>query len=268
MRFMSGVASGLAGLLILALGAAHAAPPSFCRSYARTAVAQFDESRANGCGLFGGRWQANLDAHFNWCLGSPIDVVEAEDDFRARELRACRRNLPPEPETFEEARGPDCRNYAQIAAQQNEAQELLRCGFRGGRWQSNRINHYNWCVTQTKGTTDKHNADRDRDVRACKRDREEAMRPNQPKFGFTLDLNFGPKQVQPAGPKARFCRNYANEAAQQSERQEFLGCGYFGNRWIADNAPHFRYCMGVDRRSTLRELDKRRAMLAQCEDEQ
>jgi hypothetical protein len=265
MRSMLNLASGIVGLLIVSIGAAYAAPAGFCRSYARTASAQYQESRQNGCGLFGGRWQESLDAHFNWCLGSAIATVEAEEDYRDRELRSCRRNLPVLLPTFEETRRADCRNYSRIASQQNETQELLRCGFRGGRWQSNDANHFNWCVTQEKATTDRHNADRDRDVRQCRADKEAAMQPQRPRFGFTIDLNFGKDFRQPSGPKAQFCRNYAREAVQQNERQQDFGCDFFGNRWVSRLDTHFRYCMANERRASLRELDARRISLRRCE---
>jgi hypothetical protein len=251
--------------LVLSLSFAVAAPDNFCRSYARIASAQYEESRANGCGLFGGRWQESLDAHYNWCLGSPIAVVENEEDYRNGELRTCRRNQPVEPPSFEEQRRAACKTYATVAAQQNETQELLRCGFRGGRWQSNKINHFNWCVSAAPEDATQQNATRERDVRQCKRDREQAMQPDKPRFGFTIDFNFGPGQRAPVGPKASFCRSYAQQAVKQNQRQDYLGCGYFGNRWRANPDTHFSWCMSNPRTASLAELDSRKRALVACE---
>jgi hypothetical protein len=267
MRFFGLVQAVAAFILMLSSGAAMAAPDGYCRSYARGAVASYDESRANGCGLFGGRWQGNLDAHYDWCRGSPIGAVEEEEEYRTRELRACRRNLPEPPPVIDQVRRGACRNYARVAVQQNETQELLRCNFRGGRWQSNEINHFNWCVTVDRGTAEDHNANRERDIRACKRERDVAMQPDRPRFGFTIDLNFGDRPRPVAGPKARFCRAYAIEAVRMSERQRDLACGFFGNRWRARQDAHFTWCMNNERRASLREADRRRAALDDCADQ-
>jgi hypothetical protein len=255
-----------AGIIFSAV-AAHAAPPAFCRSYARGAVEAYEESRSNGCGLFGGRWQANIDAHYDWCLGTPAEAVEQEDEYRSRELRACRRSLPEPPPVIDQVRRSACRNYARVAVRQNEAQELLRCNFRGGRWQSNEINHFNWCVTVDRAAAEEHNANRDRDLRQCKRERDIVMQPDRPRFGFTIDLNFGDRPRPVAGPKARFCRNYAVEAVRQNDRQEELGCGFFGNRWRPRQEAHFTWCMSNQRRVTLREADRRRSAIEDCEDQ-
>ncbi len=265
MRFLLQFATGVAGLLLLSMTVASAAPPSYCRSYARTASNQYQESRLNGCGLFGGRWQESLDAHYDWCLGSSVDDVETEQEYRDRELRTCRRNLPPEPPSYEDTRRDDCRTYARVAAQQNEAQELLGCGFRGGRWQSNEINHFNWCVSVSRASSDRQNADRARDVQVCKRERDVVMKPQQPRFGFSIELNFGDKKRSPSGPKVAFCRNYASEAVRQTSRQEYLGCGYFGNRWNPRAEPHFNFCMSNDKAASVQESSRRKAMLASCQ---
>jgi hypothetical protein len=77
----------------LASTPAAAAPPPFCRDYARAALNQVQIALATpACrpGLSGTRWSADYRAHFDWCLGAPIPAVEAERGARTGQLRGCR----------------------------------------------------------------------------------------------------------------------------------------------------------------------------------
>ncbi len=136
--------------------------------------------------------------------------------------------------------------------------------FRGGRWQSNEANHFNWCLTAQPAAATAQTDQRANDVKSCKTQKE-AERPRpRPGLNFTIDLSFGQGRPIVSGPKAAFCQKYANEAIRQNQRQEWLGCGYFGNRWWTNRDAHFRYCMNNPRSASLRELDARKVELRQC----
>lgn len=72
---------------------AQAAPPDFCRDYARAAVNQMRAGLANPrcvAGIRGPRWTPDEGIHFQWCLSQPIPMVESERGARTAYLRACR----------------------------------------------------------------------------------------------------------------------------------------------------------------------------------
>ncbi len=60
-----------------------------------------------------------------------------------------------------------CSNYANRAVQQNQQNEAKRCGFSGGRWQSNYANHYNWCLGTDTGPADSEDRARVADLARC-----------------------------------------------------------------------------------------------------
>ena len=72
---------------------AQAAPPGYCREYARAALNQVRTALATPpcqAGLQGPRWSANFRVHFDWCLGASYPVVQSERGARTGYLRACR----------------------------------------------------------------------------------------------------------------------------------------------------------------------------------
>ncbi len=70
-----------------------AAPPDFCRDYARSAVdqARFGYSqRFCAEGMGGARWNSDWRAHYEWCRGAPYEAVERERSIRHHYLERCR----------------------------------------------------------------------------------------------------------------------------------------------------------------------------------
>ncbi|HEX8949194.1 MAG TPA: hypothetical protein VF790_09555, partial [Dissulfurispiraceae bacterium] len=61
----------------------------FCDSYAKTAVAQFQESQARNCGYSDRRWQGNYDNHYNWCTTASKTSADSETKARAKGLQEC-----------------------------------------------------------------------------------------------------------------------------------------------------------------------------------
>ena len=83
----------LAALVGLVIGsAAQAAPPGFCRDYARAAVSQVETTRSiPACNRgVGARWTADYRVHFDWCLGAAPGAVDAERAARTKWIRSCR----------------------------------------------------------------------------------------------------------------------------------------------------------------------------------
>jgi hypothetical protein len=266
MRTLIGLLTGAIMATLPAIFAAEAAPTAFCRSYARAAVAQYEESQENGCNTLGGRWQASLDNHYNWCLGSTVEDVEDEREYRDGELRICLRRLPVRPAEPVPTRARSCRAYASTAVNQYETAETLNCGFRGGRWQSSEINHFNWCLGTSEAVLTRETTARAEELTACQ-DMMRERRPPRLRNGITFEITLGGKARPPRGPVVDFCRKYAVEAVRQNERQEWLGCDYFGNRWTGDERTHFNWCTRNARGTVLKEADIRRAAIKTCERE-
>jgi hypothetical protein len=248
-----------AGALVLSFGAnAIGAPRQFCKSYAKMAVAQNEENRENGCGFTGGAWQSNLDNHFAFCASATPEEADALRERREVRLKACRAALiaPPPAEPDAEA-ARSCQRYARVAVQQFKLSQQLGCGFApGGLWQSSRENHYNWCLTVPAEVSQASNRQRDAELQACRRRLETPPEIDVP-------VEDGLAQLL-GGPRLRFCRAYADESVRQQERNEWLGCGLFGNRWTIERQRHFDWCMANPRRASLEELDLRKQELAAC----
>lgn len=122
-------------LVLLALplatlpGAAKAASPDECNAYADAAMQQVQQNATLKCGLQGGNWATDRDAHYNWCLGAEPDKVRSEQQWRENELRTC-----------------NCNAYADAAMQQVQANADLKCGLQGGNWAPTRDAHLSWCL--------------------------------------------------------------------------------------------------------------------------
>lgn len=81
--------------------AAEKALKDACAKYAATAVAQANENVQRKCGHTGGRWGAQFEPHFNWCLKVRVNARNAETAARAGALnercgkRVCRSETVP-----------------------------------------------------------------------------------------------------------------------------------------------------------------------------
>jgi len=78
---------------IVAIPAAQAADPAFCREYAATAIRQFNAAFAVPrcrASMNGPRWSPEFHIHYDWCLGAPYNVAAAERAARANYIYGCR----------------------------------------------------------------------------------------------------------------------------------------------------------------------------------
>jgi hypothetical protein len=83
---------GAIGACMITTFAAQAAPPGFCRDYAKAAVRQVEIARStSACNRgVGERWTTTYRVHFDWCLGAAPGAVEAERAARTNWIRSCR----------------------------------------------------------------------------------------------------------------------------------------------------------------------------------
>lgn len=77
----------LAGCFTAQKAAAEKALKDDCGKYAAIAVAQANENAKRSCGHAGGRWSANWQAHFDWCLGAPKNARDTEAAIRVKALK-------------------------------------------------------------------------------------------------------------------------------------------------------------------------------------
>ncbi len=112
---------------------------AFCGQYAKTAQAQQQENIRLSCGFKGGRWLTNYSIHFDWCMGASTANANSETNTRNNQLNQCRNKGNRSNSAF-------CDGYAKSAVAHQQQNIQLRCGYTGGRWQSNYNNHYNWCM--------------------------------------------------------------------------------------------------------------------------
>jgi len=111
---------------------------------------QVQENNNLSCGLSGGNWSPDRNAHRNWCLQNDVSKINAEWEFRENELKGCR-----------------CNTYAAAAMRQVAENAQLGCGLSGGNWIADPGAHRNWCL-QNPG---KFNAEwefRQNEINVCK----------------------------------------------------------------------------------------------------
>ena len=74
---------------ILCLGVAPgamAAPKDFCRTYAKVAVSQSNQAKAQNLGCSGFRWHNWYDGHYQWCRDVSKEAAKSEMIVRKRAL--------------------------------------------------------------------------------------------------------------------------------------------------------------------------------------
>ncbi len=103
--------------------------PEECQTYATAAMKQVDENNQLSCGLSGGNWSPDRNAHYQYCLQVDASKYNAEWEFRENELKGCR-----------------CNTYADAAMRQVNENAQLGCGLSGGNWSPDREAHRNWCL--------------------------------------------------------------------------------------------------------------------------
>jgi hypothetical protein len=147
-----------------------------CMDYAQRAASVRATARA--CGLTGPRYEATVEQHYEWCVASPPEQAQAEEEARKAEIAQCRQSgggnvsrlqrLPTRELDF-------CQLYAQEAqAQANEGQQ--NCQFNSGRYSLYVEDHLNWCRSVSRQAAEAEASARKRELWACQRCRGYAER--------------------------------------------------------------------------------------------
>ncbi|WP_206530111.1 PAN domain-containing protein [Nordella sp. HKS 07] len=134
-----------------------------------------------------------------------------------------------------------CRDYSVRAVQQNDENLRLRCNFTGSSWQSNRDEHFNWCMSASRAD----------------REREDRNRIN--KLAECRSSGGGG-----GGGREDECRDYAEEAVTGAREARDLGCGYTGARWSQRYGEHYNWCLGATREQVRAERTARAQDLRSC----
>lgn len=218
----------LAGVITANLGmesVAHAESEGNCRQYAEAAVNAFRENEAIGCRFSNARWQPNYNNHFNWCLSALPQWVKNEEEFRANQLRVCRRD----------AQAVECNKYAISASGDQRSNLSGSCGFTGPRWQDNYDEHLRWCLHVP--------------FEAANRE---------------INIRFAMLGVCGREPNFVRCDGYARQASAQVAEALARGCNFTGPRWTPLYEDHLAWCIGQPAEDANSEARKREGPLSQC----
>jgi hypothetical protein len=221
---------------------ARAASPAQCTKYATSAVAQYNQYRAQRCGPAGGRWHANYSVHYKWCRGVPALFLNIETGRRNTDLAQCAKRTrarppgrrPGAPPGGLQTRKQFCTQYARRAIAQNEDRLSRGCRRYGGHWSSSYGKHYGWCLKAPRGQPESLNRERQARLREC----------------------FSKKS----------CTAYAKAAVHQNNENRKKRCGYReGGRWSSNYNHHYTWCArGQDRAAVARERRIRDSALLRC----
>ena len=125
-----------------------------CKTFAKTAVEQFNESVDRKCNFTTDEWHGNEENHKQWCFGVSKAEADKQTEYRAHALKSCGKTW--------------CDDYAKRAVQQYEENIKFNCNNKvSRRWQSNYNNHYNWCKNSSRKAADLETRERDRLLKNC-----------------------------------------------------------------------------------------------------
>lgn len=141
-----------------------------------------------------------------------------------------------------------CNGYADGAVEQNEANDERDCGFSGPRWSDNRTQHFAWCMLFPRQAEAEQDA-RQKQLRVCRQDARRDRRED--------------RRRETAGKRAS-CETYAKTTVIQAEANRKYKCGLKGGEWVAQERPHFRWCMRARRAYLADEIRYRIGELQKC----
>ena len=146
---------------VLAQGVFGSSSIESCDDYVARAMSQVQ--MGTGCDFPGPRWSSNSVDHMNWCKrASPHDRGE-ENGERQKALVNCRGDIGV-------IRIPNCFDYASRARSEIELAQALgsSCSFRAERWNSNLVQHMNWCNRTDTRAHELEDAARRKELAECK----------------------------------------------------------------------------------------------------
>lgn len=251
----------------------HAAPPEVCRAYADQATSHQNANRARDCGFVGDRWSTNWNGHFQWCLGASTAQLDAENGGRSNDLSRC----------------DMCNGYANEAVDQQQRNEINRCGYGGDPWSRDRHGHLRWCLSAGQSAIDGQVNLRRGELAKCEGCRTYADRAvnafnatracgyagdrwspdREGHFRWCTGVASSHSQSEEAAreaetAKCQSCQNYAAAAVAAQERNEAQQCGFRGDAWSRDHNGHLRWCAGAQQRHIDSEAAGRATLLTLC----
>ena len=150
-----------------------------------------------------------------------------------------------------------CTQYAKEAVAQNQKNLTRRCGFTGGRWQSDYNKHYSWCIKVAGTVAQSETKARQNSLSGCKpkdlRAKEFNVRPLTPAIVGKLQT------------KESACKNYAKAAVALNQENLKQGCGLTGSQWHSNYNNHYNWCMlGKNLKYTGKETRAKQFALKEC----
>ncbi len=192
-----------------------------CKIYAKKAVSQFKENLKE-CNLQSDEWHGDEERHKQWCLNVSQKEANELTKHRDNSLKTCGKTW--------------CDSYAKKAVEQNEDNLNKQCGFTGRSWQSTYRNHYNWCNSVSKKSSDSAIRERDNKLKKCQSVRQ--------------------------GP----CQKYAEKAVKQNAQNLQKDCGFCGQRWQSSFDNHVQWCLEQPLGIVASETKAREKLLRSCKD--
>jgi hypothetical protein len=222
--------SSVTGVLLVAGLAfekvAHAESEGVCQKYAQAAVDAFRQNEKLRCGFTNTRWQANFQAHFNWCRTAAPAAIRKEEELRGNQLRVCQRD----------PKAVACNAYATNAVADQQSNLSKPCGFTGGRWQATQDDHLGWCLSAPAEAANNETAIRSAMLGVCAKN-QNSLR----------------------------CDSYARQAVAQVTEANARGCGFSGQRWTPSYEGHLTWCIAQqDAGGPASETRQREGPLSQC----
>ncbi len=126
---------------------------------------------------------------------------------------------------------PFCDEYASRAHSQDNLNERLKCGFRGGAWHQNERRHYKFCKRNGRRAAQKRTENRQHKLETCKVSR---------------------------------CNEYSSRSLSQNRYSQKLKCGFQSGAWHPNKNRHFRWCMDNGFRAAEKRTSNRQQRLENC----
>jgi hypothetical protein len=121
----------------------------------------------------------------------------------------------------------ECVNYADEAVTLARENEILGCGYTGGRWFTRVNAHSEWCWKRSA-------------------------------FEIAAEGQARALAIQ----KCRSCTQYAVHSVEQNDTNNRRNCGGTGPRWHSDRGTHLRWCIGANPWDLQGEKSARQALLS------
>ncbi len=214
----------------------------YCASYAQTAVRQHTDNLQRRCGFSGARWQSDIAAHRDWCMGAGKAAAAGEQDARVRELAGC--TPAPQPEDNRVY----CSQYARLANAEQEENIRRGCGYNGPAWSTDYNGHYDWCMHGGRKTADQWHDWRMQELARCNPTlgAGAGTQPATPSAGQRFDapkikgvrvdncLNWGQGCGKPAAD--HFCRGKGYQRADSFSTGYFKPTYVMGDNKVCDQS--------------------------------